>query len=360
MPIDTTRTGAAIAAYRQRMNMSQQGLAGLMNVTHQAVSKWEKGLALPDTETLLALAKLFGTTMEDLLTGVLPKAPEPAEEPAVIPADELGELDFQSVMNMLPFVSTKAADHLFHICAQNERLDAGALVSIAPFVSTRMLADYVSAHSFKTDRPEVVASLAPFLPAKAVDEMVLSMEAPIPPHVIQMLMPFASTRVVDQMVMGKLGIQTEPAEDHPGDFSRQLQDKIHAKIQRKLSALEDKSAAPKRESPRTHMIRMAIEKGYYDLLEECFDELDHEAYRLLLNELKETGDAKLMTLFCENAGELDANLQFDFAQFLINGKMYNQLAEAIEEMDEDVQHHLLDKAFESNDTELLHLLKEHI
>ena len=108
------------------------------------------------------------------------------------------------------------------------------------------------------------------------------------------------------------------------------------------------------------MIRMAIEKGYYDLLEECFDELDHEAYRLLLNELKETGDAKLMTLFCENAGELDANLQFDFAQFLINGKMYNQLAEAIEEMDEDVQHQVLDKAFEHNDTELLHLLKEHI
>ena len=75
MPIDTTKTGAAIAAYRQRMNLSQQGLAGLMNVTHQAVSKWEKGLALPDTETLLALSKLFGTTMEDLLTGVLPKQP---------------------------------------------------------------------------------------------------------------------------------------------------------------------------------------------------------------------------------------------------------------------------------------------
>ena len=45
MPIDTTKTGAAIAAYRQRLNMSQQGLAGLMNVTHQAVSKWETGVS---------------------------------------------------------------------------------------------------------------------------------------------------------------------------------------------------------------------------------------------------------------------------------------------------------------------------
>ena len=376
MPIDTTKTGAAIAAYRQRMNLSQQGLAGLMNVTHQAVSKWEKGLALPDTETLLALAKLFGASMEDLLTGVLPKAPEPmeepapakeeapaqenAEEPASIPADELGELDFSSVMNMLPFVSTKVADQLFRSCAKTAQMDAGALISIAPFVSTRTLADYVSAHSFKNDSPEMVASLAPFLPTKVLDDMVLSMEKPLPPHVVQMLMPFASTRVVDQMVMGKLGIKAEPAEDQPGDFSRQLQNKIHAKIQQKLNALEDQSAAPKRESPRTHMIRKAIEKGHYDLLEDCFDELDDDAYRMLLTELKETGDARLLDLFCEYAGEMDANLQIEFSQFLINGKMYTQLAEAIEEMDDDVQRHLLDKAFELNDSELLRLLKEHI
>ncbi|MBR5547006.1 MAG: helix-turn-helix domain-containing protein [Clostridia bacterium] len=377
MPIDTTRTGAAIAACRQRMNLSQQGLAGLMNVTHQAVSKWEKGLALPDTETLLALAKLFGTTMEDLLTGKLPKEPEAIEEnvsaeetasaqestegePAAIPADELGELDFSSVMNMLPFVSTKVADHLFLSCAKNAQMDASALLSIAPFVSTRTLADYVSAHSFKTESPEVVASLAPFLPTKVVDDMVLSMEAPLPPHAVQMLMPFASTRVVDQMVMGKLGIPTEPDEDHPGDFSRKNQDKIHAKIQQKLNALEKKSAAPKRESPRMHMIRTAIEKGYYDLLAECFDELDDDTYRMLLNELTETGDARLLDLFCEYTGEMDANLQFDFAQFLLKGKMYTQLAEAIEEMDEDVQHCLLDKAFEMNDPELFRLLKEHI
>ena len=69
MPIDTLKTGAAIAACRQQKNLSQQGLAGLMNVTHQAVSKWEKGQALPDTETLLALSKLFGVSMEALLTG---------------------------------------------------------------------------------------------------------------------------------------------------------------------------------------------------------------------------------------------------------------------------------------------------
>ena len=353
MPIDTTRTGAAIAAYRQRMNMSQQGLAGLMNVTHQAVSKWEKGLALPDTETLLALAKLFGTTMEDLLTGKLPKEPEAIEETvsaeettsaqestegetaASIPADELKDLDFQALMNMMPFVSTKVVDHLFQTYVSSNTPDARKLGAIAPFISTRALNEYVIAHPFKDLNPEIVSKLAPFLPAQTVDSMILSLEAPIPHRVMQILMPFASTKVIDQMVMGKLGIKMEPAA-------------------------EDKTTPLRRESSLTRLIRKVIARGRYELIEDSFDELDHEAYRLLLNELKETGDAKLMTLFCENAGELDANLQFDFAQFLINGKMYHQLAEAIEEMDEDVQHQLLDKAFEHNDTELLHLLKEQI
>ena len=69
MAIDYQKTGRAISAYRQELKLSQQGLAELMNVTHQAVSKWENGAALPDTPTLLALSKLFGVSMEDLLMG---------------------------------------------------------------------------------------------------------------------------------------------------------------------------------------------------------------------------------------------------------------------------------------------------
>ncbi len=409
MPIDTTKTGAAIAAYRQRMNLSQQGLAGLMNVTHQAVSKWEKGLALPDTETLLALVKLFGTTMEDLLMGVLPKEPEPAAEEAAVlieesfpeqqsPAEETAEpvysaeledLDFSSIMNMMPFVSTKVADQLFRTYAQTGKPDASKLLSIAPFVSTRVLAEYVSAHPFKDSSPELIASLAPFLPTKAVDDMILGMEKTIPPHVVQMLMPFASSKVVDQMVLGRLGIQwEEPDKDRPGgdlsaesnpqadSFGCQFHDKIHQKIQKKLDALNDKDSShpcssdakraaarpscDRHESPRTRLIHKAIETGNYDIIENLFNELDSEAYHMLLSELAETGDAKLLELFCEFAGELDLNAQLGLVQILINGRMYNELAEIIDELEEDIQHHLIDKAFEINDSELLHLISEHL
>lgn len=369
MPIDTIKTGAAIAAYRQRMNLSQQGLAGLMNVTHQAVSKWEKGLALPDTETLLALSKLFGTTMEDLLTGVLPKQPEPivteenipVEETAPsIPSVELENLDFSSVMNMLPFVSTKAADRLFTACATSEQLDASALLSVAPFVSTRVLTDYISSHAFKPDSPEVAASLAPFLPTKAVDDMILGMETPLPPHVVQMLIPFASTRIVDQMVLGKLELPDENTSSDQPDLSSRIQEKVHAKIRQKLDALNEKPSSVKRESPRMRLIRKAVENEQYDIIEENFDELDSGLQLTLLNSLSENSNEQLLELMCENAGELDGNIQFELAMLLLDRKLYDRLAELLEEADEDVQHELLDKVFEINDPDLLHIISEHL
>ena len=204
--------------------------------------------------------------------------------------------------------------------------------------------------------------------------MILGMSDPLPPHVMQMLMPFASTKVVDQMVMGKLGIPAENTPVAQPDLSRQIQDKVHQKIRRKLDALDEKfSSHPlssdagrasanteRRESPRMRLIRKAIENGQYEIIENSFDELDDESRRMLLTELAETGDAKLLRLFCESAEELDPPAQTALVQLLLRGKLYNELAEVMEELDEDVQHEMLDKAFELNDPELLHIISEHI
>ncbi|MGI6239060.1 MAG: helix-turn-helix domain-containing protein [Christensenellales bacterium] len=65
---DTLAIGRAIAQLRRAMKMTQQSLAACLYVSHQAVSKWENGVALPDVMTLFALCKYFGITIEQLLT----------------------------------------------------------------------------------------------------------------------------------------------------------------------------------------------------------------------------------------------------------------------------------------------------
>ena len=52
---------------RRAAGLSQEELAERLNVSRQAVSKWESGASDPSTANLIALAKLFGTTPEELL-----------------------------------------------------------------------------------------------------------------------------------------------------------------------------------------------------------------------------------------------------------------------------------------------------
>lgn len=62
--------GEAIRAHRTRCQMTQEFVAESLGVTRQAVSKWEQGVSDPSTSNLLALAKLFGVSAEELLRDV--------------------------------------------------------------------------------------------------------------------------------------------------------------------------------------------------------------------------------------------------------------------------------------------------
>ncbi len=62
--------GEIIKSNRVRCGMTQEYVAEAMNVSRQAVSKWETDAAEPSTSNLLALAKLFGISAGELLEGV--------------------------------------------------------------------------------------------------------------------------------------------------------------------------------------------------------------------------------------------------------------------------------------------------
>lgn len=58
---------------RKRCNMTQEFVAEAIGVSRQAVSKWENGSADPSTSNLIALAKLYEISAEELLKTVTEK-----------------------------------------------------------------------------------------------------------------------------------------------------------------------------------------------------------------------------------------------------------------------------------------------
>ena len=61
--------GNRIRTLRKGLNYSQEYLAEQLNVSRQAVSKWEKDLTSPDTKNMIQLAQLLNSTVEYIASG---------------------------------------------------------------------------------------------------------------------------------------------------------------------------------------------------------------------------------------------------------------------------------------------------
>lgn len=59
--------GEVLKQCRTEKNMTQEFVAQSLNVSRQAVSKWEKGTSEPSTSNLMALCKLYEVSADDIL-----------------------------------------------------------------------------------------------------------------------------------------------------------------------------------------------------------------------------------------------------------------------------------------------------
>lgn len=67
------KIGKFIAEQRKNKKLTQEQLAEKLGVTDRAVSKWERGLNLPDASLMLELSKILDITVNELLTGEIIK-----------------------------------------------------------------------------------------------------------------------------------------------------------------------------------------------------------------------------------------------------------------------------------------------
>lgn len=80
--------GERIANLRKEQNLSQGQLADALDISRQAVSKWENGQAYPDTLKLIQLADLLNSDVEYLATGRILK---PKIQQVIVKVPEIQE-----------------------------------------------------------------------------------------------------------------------------------------------------------------------------------------------------------------------------------------------------------------------------
>ena len=231
------QVGARIAALRRERDMTQMALADRMGVSHQAVSKWERGDSMPDIAALPQLAQVFGTTVDYLLSGNTPPSrevrivddiiehgvanmsqPVNAEElahvaPLLKPSqvrEAVGSVkafDLEQLAGLAPFLDRDLLDELVQKAANASSLEDVA--AIAPFVSREVLdklaQDTADAHSL-----EDIAAIAPFVSREVLDKLAQDTADAHSLEDVAAIAPFVSREVLDELArtaVGEFGLE---------------------------------------------------------------------------------------------------------------------------------------------------------
>lgn len=78
---------------RKAAGLSQEALAAQLGVSRQAVSKWERSESSPDTDNLIALAALYGVSLDELLYGKAASDADSSEDGSTETVDEAKEAE---------------------------------------------------------------------------------------------------------------------------------------------------------------------------------------------------------------------------------------------------------------------------
>ena len=63
------KIGRFIAECRKKANLTQMQLAEKLGITDKAISKWERGMAMPDTSIMLELCDILSISVNELISG---------------------------------------------------------------------------------------------------------------------------------------------------------------------------------------------------------------------------------------------------------------------------------------------------
>jgi len=256
--IDNQTVGKCIARLRSAQGMTQQGLASALNVSHQAVSKWEKGAALPDMQTFFTMSRLFGVTMEQILMGEaevreaeaqpslrqrimnmigrdggeaaairkesnsdvlkledveMPEAAQKIESDQPHPEDneksdgiQGGEcVDIGRIIKLAPFMGRSTLDQMIRSICQREEIDWNDIRLLAPFLGRETLDYLVEMCGDKKADKSAIIFLAPFLERQQLMKLIKNSEGETDWDMVQRLAPFLGSEMVDALAM-KLAI----------------------------------------------------------------------------------------------------------------------------------------------------------
>jgi len=137
--MDLTKIGRFIALCRKNKKLTQEQLAEKLYITDRAVSKWERGLSLPDASIMLELCNILSISVNELLNGekIDMKNYDKKSEELLLQLAEQDELKNKKLMtSMWTILITSGIFYMIVIILAATTLEEGLLLGLIICTST--------------------------------------------------------------------------------------------------------------------------------------------------------------------------------------------------------------------------------
>lgn len=189
---DTIKFGQELSMLRKGADMTQNEVADRLNLSRQAISKYERGESFPDISVFVMLAELFNVTLDELVGYGNPTQGESdiLKNVAKGNADIVAE-NITDVVNLAPLLKPSV---LTKLSQQFERqgIDISDIITLAEYLNEEDIVSLIEKASFDDISNEFLEKFLPML-NHASKEAVFQkiMDGEMDWHFIKALLPYA-------------------------------------------------------------------------------------------------------------------------------------------------------------------------
>ena len=160
---DTMKFGKALSTLRKEADMTQNEVADRLNLSRQAISKYERGESFPDISILVMIAELFNVTLDELINYGEPTKGESTilKNVAKGNADIIAE-NIADVVNLAPLLKPSILTKLSHQF-EKQGIDISDIITLAEYLNDESVVTLIEKATFDDINDELLEKFIPML-----------------------------------------------------------------------------------------------------------------------------------------------------------------------------------------------------
>ncbi len=164
---DTKKFGGYLSRLRKKADMTQMELADRLNLTRQAISRYEHGDSFPDVSILVLIADIFGITLDELIDSGEPTRGEFRILEGIAGGDESVKAEnIEDIVGVAPYLKPSVLTKLSAgLSAQG--IDISNIISLAEYLNDDSVIFMLENAKFETISIDFLEKLMPFLETKS-------------------------------------------------------------------------------------------------------------------------------------------------------------------------------------------------